>query len=66
MMFIFTVAVNYSTHDEVKAGIIEPGLQFVAVLAATDVEATLIAAQMVAAVGDVMPTRTTVLEVMEA
>lgn len=63
-MFIFTVAVEFSTHDELKFGI-NDGLQFAAVLAATENEATLVAAQMVASRG-VMPTRTTVLEVMEA
>jgi hypothetical protein len=65
MMFVFTVAVNYSTHDDLKNGLGEYGLQFAAVLAESDVEATLVAAQMVASHG-VMPTRTTVLEVMEA
>lgn len=55
----FTVAVNFNSHVGLQAGTPD-GLQFVAVQAADDVTATLVAAQMVACHG-VMPTRTTVI-----
>lgn len=63
MMFVFTMAVEFSTHDELKNGI-NDGVQFAAVMAATENEATLIALQMVGSRG-VMVTGCTVLEVME-
>jgi hypothetical protein len=58
---IFTVAVTFATHDEVKDGNPHAGLQFAAVLADDPITATLIAAQMVACHG-VMPTSTTIID----
>lgn len=63
-MYVFTVAVTYTdrTHWD--------GVQYAAVLADTETEATLVAAQLVGcragAFFDGMVTGTTVLEVMEA
>lgn len=63
MSFLFTVAVNFNTHDGLQTH--QPdGLQFATVLADTDHQATLIAAQMVSCHG-VMPTRTTIIDVLD-
>lgn len=62
MQFIFTIAVSFT--DRVNWD----GLQFASVMADDDVEATMIAAQLVACrVSDMggMVTGTTVLDVME-
>ena len=59
---VFTVAVGYNTHDGLKDGAADK-TAFVTVQAVTDVDATLVAAQMVASVHDVMPTSTTILAV---
>lgn len=43
---VFTVDVSWSTHDLLKDGILERGINTVRVLADTDTEATLTALQM--------------------
>lgn len=59
---IFTVAVGFNTHDGLQTG--QPdGLQFAAVLAADDIDAQLVAAQLVACRG-VMPTSTAVCSII--
>ncbi len=63
MIFLFTVAVMFNTHDGLQTGIPD-GIQFACVQADNDHTATLIAAQMVACHG-VMPTGTAILECME-
>lgn len=58
----FTVAVSWSTHDDLKAGLPEKGVRFACVLATSEREAHLIAAQLTACTGR-MPTRTETVEV---
>lgn len=55
-MFIFTVFVESSTYDAVKEGIVCAGVSKVTVLADDEIEASLIATQMVACTR-VMPTK---------
>ena len=54
---MFIVDVEYSTHDDLKGGVVALGFRRFRVLANDDIEATLIAAQWVAASG-YMPTST--------
>lgn len=58
----FAVNVSWSTHDLLKEGVIERGVNTVWVLAHTDTEATLVAAQMTAC-HNVMPTATSIVYV---
>lgn len=55
----YTVDVDYSTHDHLKVGVTALGFRRFVIHADNDVDATLIAAQWVAASG-FMPTRTTI------
>lgn len=58
-MQVFTIDVDFSTHDDLQRGVTSLGFRRVRVLADSGDQASLIAAQMVAAVHGVMPTATT-------
>ncbi len=58
-MQVFTIDVSFSTHEALQRGVTSPGFRRVRVFADTGDQASLIAAQMVAAVHGVMPTAAT-------
>lgn len=60
----FTVRVDLSTHDAVKAGVLVTHTSYVTVLADTDTDATLTAILMAAGARDRMPTAATVIDVV--
>jgi hypothetical protein len=57
---MFSVLVDYSTHDDLRDGIARLDTLLVTVLADSPVDATLVAAQMVACTHG-MPTRTQIV-----
>ena len=61
----FVVDVSWSTHDLLKEGIIERGINTVRVLADTDTEATLVALQMTLCHDNTYVTKARIVEVYD-